>query len=59
MAWHDAATDEEKAELDRLREARDSARDEYNAYYRLLMKRCQSRIRYAASKDKEGQSDAS
>jgi len=53
MPWHDAATEKEKAELDRLRNARDSARDEYNAFYRVLMKRCQSRIRYAAIKDKE------
>jgi hypothetical protein len=53
MPWHDAATDEEKAELARLREARDAARDEYNAFYRVLMKRCQSRIRYAAIKDRE------
>ena len=35
------------------REARDAARDEYNAFYRVLMKRCQSRIRYAAIKDRE------
>jgi len=49
MGWRDAALPDELAELKRREAARDVARVEYRAYYRRLMKRCQSRIKWASS----------
>ena len=39
MSWEEDATEQERAELKRLRDLRDAAKDEYNAYRRKVKNR--------------------
>lgn len=47
MSWQDYLSEEERAELDNIRSAKEKAVDAYNSVYRKLKTRCDARMRRA------------
>lgn len=53
MTWLDHLSAAERKQLERAREKRDRSAEEYNAVYRKLKARADSRVRTAAGKNRK------